>query len=280
MKMHSLVWIGLAAALTVASAALSQDAAPKQESATKDVLEQIRKDARVDFQLTATKLKTMNPDTMDDEDRATWVRLSRETAIRIGDREWLLSLKNGSEPFALIPLSRVLLANGFLNEGDFAAAQAELARIPNLEKVNTRDQRRYWAIKVRLAQLEGNIVEERKAVERIMHELGHWPSKNCQSCHDDPKAKGVIPLLDVRNAWYAKRFIELLRIQGDAAIVRQTAEARLTNDATDDDARIYLAFALLAQGNEAEAERRLKEMPWIAFPERAGPSPRMMFAWP
>jgi tetratricopeptide (TPR) repeat protein len=250
------------------------------ESATKEALEQIRKDARTDFPLTAQKLRAMKPDAMNDEDRASWVRLSREAAIRIGDREWLLSLKERSDPFALIALSRVLLANGFLNEGEFSAAHAELARIANLDKVNTRDQRRYWAIKARLGQLEGDIQEERRAIEKIMHELGHWSSKDCQSCHDDPKAKGVLPLLDVRNFWFARRFVELMQASGDAEQVRQQAEIRLKANASDDDARIFLAFALLAMGKPVEAEQRLREIPWVAFPERTGPTTRMMFAWP
>jgi len=281
MKIHTLTHISsVVLLLLVASPTLSQTTMQQTEPSTKDVLEQIRKDARNDLQLTAKTLRAMNIDTMNDEDRASWVRLSRDAAVRTGDKDWLSSLKGRNDPFSLVALYRVLLANGHLNEGDLPAAHAELARIRDLEQVNTRDQRRYWAIKARLGQLEGNVVEERRAIEKIVHELAHWPSKDCQSCHDDPKLKDTLPLLDVQNFWFAKRFVELMKAQGDAENVKLIAEKKLAIDPADLDARIRLAYALQALGRTVVSGQLFKGIPWTAFPGRVGPTPRMMFAWP
>jgi hypothetical protein len=272
--------VPIALTLMVALPAYSQDAKQPPDPSAKDVLEQIRKDARKDFQLTAKTLRAMNIAAMNDEDRATYVRLSREAAVRIGDRDWQSSLKDEKDPFSLVSLYQILLASGYLNEGDFAAAHAQLNQIKNFEQVNTRDKRRYWAIKARLAELEGNIVEERQAIEKIVHELAHWPSKDCQSCHDDPKLKDNLPLLDVQNFWFGKRFVDLMKIQGDAQKIQRAAEKDLAADPRDNDARIRLSYALQALGRTEDAERRLKEIPWVAFPDRSGSEPRMMVAWP
>ena len=73
--------VPIALTLMVALPAYSQDAKQPPDPSAKDVLEQIRKDARKDFQLTAKTLRAMNIAAMNDEDRATYVRLSREAAV-------------------------------------------------------------------------------------------------------------------------------------------------------------------------------------------------------
>jgi len=264
----------------------AQDADQKTESgaearlSTKASLDQIRKDARNDFSAAGHALRAMHPDEMNDVDRATWVRLSREAAVRMGDRDWLLALKGKEDPFSQVVLYRVLLAGAHINEGDFAAARAEFSRIRNLERANTRDQRRYWALQARLNQLEGKEVNERDAIEHIVNELGKWTSEDCQSCHEDLKSPGKIPLLDVQNLWFTKRYVELMQKQGDAENVRQAAEKKLAANPVDDNARIHLAFALVALGKTEVATARLREISWVAFPDRTGSGPRMMFAWP
>lgn len=254
--------------------------AQEDQLSTKETLEHIRRDARKDILATAQALRALDGVAMNDEDRATWVRLARVAALRLGDRDWLLSLKGKEDPFSEVPLAYVLLASGNIEEGDFAAAHKALAQIKNLERINTRDQRRYWGLKARLGQLEGNIAAERVAVEHIIAELGKWTSENCMSCHEDLKSPGKIPLLEVQSFWFAKRFVELMQKQGDAEKVKQAAEKKLAADPADDNARIRLAFALSALGRSDEANIRLREIPWATFPDRTGSTPRMMFMWP
>ena len=271
------------ASIGVASAQESTRTNEPQKTAaqsTKEQLDQLRKTARDDVPRTAQALRAMNPATMNDEDRATWVRLTREAAVRSGDAATLRALSGQDDPFALLPLAQVLLANGYLNEGNFAAANETLAKIAHLEHLNTRDQRRYWALKVRLAQLAGNLVEERAAVEHVVHELGRWSSDDCQSCHGDLKNPKAVALLDVQAQWLGKRFVELMKLQGDAQAVQARALAKLAADPKDDDARVFLAYALLALDRPAEAQARINELSWAAVPGRQGAAPRMMFMWP
>jgi len=253
---------------------------PESKPVIKDLLEQIRKDARNDFPHAAKLLSELEPEKMDAEERATWVRLSREAAVRNGERDVLVKLKRQQDPFSLLHLSRILLANAYINEANFPLAHAELSKVGDLKRINTRDQRRYWALKARLAQLESKPKEERLAITHIVHELAHWPSSNCQSCHNDPKNPNTLPLLEVQNTWYGKRFVELMQKQGDAGVVRRQAEQKLANSPEDKDARIFLGFALMAQGKQQEADQSWREIPWIALPDRSGTPPRMMFAWP
>jgi tetratricopeptide (TPR) repeat protein len=285
-KMTSISLLAILFTLLSSSNLYAQDAVRKTESgkeaslSAKATLDQIRKDARNDFSTAGRALRAMHPDEMNDVDRATWVRLSRESAVRMGDRDWLLALKGKEDPFSQVVLYRVLLAGAHINEGDFAAARAEFSRIRNLERANTRDQRRYWALQARLNQLEGKEVNERAAIEHIVSELGKWTSEDCQSCHEDLKFPGKIPLLEVQNFWFTKRYVELMQKQGDAENVRQAAEKKLTANPVDDNATIHLALALIALGKADEATTRFREIPWIAFPDRTGSGPRMMFAWP
>lgn len=259
-----------------ASLAAAQSAPPSY----KETLEQIRKEARNDFQRTAQALQALDPTLMNAEDRASWVRLSRDTAIRLGDAATLRRLKDQPDPFGLMPQARLILANAHLSEGDFPAARATLDSLGELSRINSRDQRRYWALQARLAQLENRPQDERAALEHIVHELAHWASSNCQSCHNDPKQPQAVTLLEMRDSWYARRYVELLRQQGEAAALRRRASERLSAKPDDEDARIVLGFALLAEGRAAEAENCWREIPWIALPNRQGIASRALFAWP
>lgn len=254
--------------------------AAQPAASPRETLDQLRKDARADPQRTARALAALHPERMNAEDRATWVRLSREAALRNGDLATLQALKHQPDPFALRPLSRLLLANAHLNEADLAAARAELDRVGPLAGLNTRDQRRYWALRARLGQLEGLPGEELEALERIVDELAHWPSADCQSCHNDPKAPAAVPLLEIADTWYGRRFVALLKARGDAGQARLRAEQRLQGRPDDTHARIVLGYALLAEGRPDEAARSWAAVPWLATPGRPGGPVRMMFAWP
>ncbi|QWT46980.1 tetratricopeptide repeat protein [Azospira inquinata] len=275
----------LAGALLLALSALPSLAAGASESpaaptGVRERLEQIRENARQDPAATARALAAMAGEPQTTADRATWLRLSREAAVRNGDRTTLEALKNGTDPFSLRALAHVLAANGYLDEGNFAAARQELAQVQPLEAINTRDQRRYWALRARLAQLEGREGEEREALEHIVHELAHWTSAECQSCHNDPKQPQAIPALDLTHFWFGQRLVLLMQRQGDALRVQRQAEQRLAADPKDLDARILRGYALLAQHRPREAEQCFRAIPWAAFPDRPGTPPRMMFLWP
>lgn len=261
-------------------ASAQRTADPLQDASPKEILDQIRKDARVNPLRTARLLADLRPERMSADDRATWVHLSREAALRNGDLATLLALKGQPDPFSLLPLSRLLLANAHLNEANLPAARAELDKLGPLAGLNTRDQRRYWALRARLGQLEGRPDAERAAIERIVEELAHWPSADCQSCHNDPKAPLALPFLEIRNTWYGQRFVELLKAQGDAGRVRLRAEQRLLSQPDDIKARIVLGYVCLAEGRPDEAERYWAEIPWLALSDRQGTPVRMMFSWP
>ncbi len=279
MKKQRLIVAAAVLMATLMSGVSSQERSAPAPS-TKEQLEQIRKDARADVQGAAKALRAMPTTSMNDEDRANWVHLAREAAVRTGDGAWLVSLQAQDDPFALMPLAQLLLANGYLNEGRFAAAKDALAQITNLQRINTRDQRRYWALKVRLAQLTGNVDEERAAIERILHELGHWPSADCQSCHGDLKNPKQVPLLDVQAFWFGQRYVALLKQRGDADAVRLAAERKLAADPKDDDARVFLILALLALDKPDDAQQRVKEIAWAAPNGSKVAPPRMIFMWP
>lgn len=243
-------------------------------------LEQLRVSARTDVAGAAAALRSMDPARMDSEDRATWARLSRDTALRAGDRATLVALKNEPDPLGRLPEAYIILAHAFMDIADFTAARAELGKVGDLEGVTPRDQRRYWALKAKLARLEGHVGEEREAIEHIVHELGKWPGRACQACHDDPKRPEVLPLLDVQQAWFATRFVELMRQQHDADAVAARAERALATNAADADARIFLGFARLARHDAAGADAAFRELPWFKVPGRDGAAPRALFSWP
>lgn len=270
--------VGLGGALPAAG---QQGADAAQPAASlREALEQLRKDARVDPQHTARALAALQPERLNAEDRATWVRLSREAALRNGDLATLEALKDQPDPFAQLPLARLLLASAHLQVADIPAARAELDKLGPLGGLNSRDRRRYLALRARLGQLEGRPDEELEALEQIIDELAHWPSADCQSCHNDPKAPRVVPLLEIADTWYGRRFVALMKARGAAGDVRLLAQQRLLNRPDDTHARIVLGYALLAEGRPDEAARSWAAVPWLATPGRPGAPVRMMFAWP
>ncbi|MEQ1909393.1 MAG: hypothetical protein ABMA15_11250 [Vicinamibacterales bacterium] len=278
--MNRPLWMLACVALLAVATPMSRTLGAGAGQTIAEQLTAIGRDTRADASATTQALRAMNPEEMNPEDRATWVRLSREAATRLGDRATLQALKDQEDPLGRLPEARIILAHAFMDHADFSSAHAELGKIVALERVNARDQRRYWALEAKLGLLEGNVPEERKAIEHIVHELGKWLTKECQSCHGDLKNPRVTPLLDVQSPWFAKRFVELMKLQGDAAQVRAAAERTLATDASDSHARIMLGFSLLAQGDEPRADDVFREIPWLKVPGRTGTPPRAVFAWP
>ncbi len=228
----------------------------------------------------AAALKAMHTDAMSVDDRQAWARLARTVAVRTGDRAWLGAIEDPQDPFSQVVMYRVLLAGSHVEEGDFRAAEAELARVEDIDHVNPRDRRRYWALHARMAQMRGDAVAERHAIETIVDELQFWPNARCQTCHDDRRRPGTVTQLDVRGRWFVTRYAEILRRDGDAARVRAEAERALAVDPKDNAARLQLAFALMAQGDAAGADARIAEIPWAEAPGREPMPARMVMPYP
>ncbi|MEZ6233261.1 MAG: hypothetical protein R3B68_03635 [Phycisphaerales bacterium] len=225
-------------------------------------------------------LRRMDPAAFEPADQDAWHDLARTVALRTGDRDWLMALRDYRAEFSSIDTHRVLLAGGLLEEGRIEDARAELARIEDLEAVNVRDRRRAYALQARIARLENDTPAERAAIENIVHELQYWPTQSCQRCHNNAAYPDQAPLLDVRTAWYARRFVALMIEQGDADRVREEAAAQIADDPANTDARLRLAYASAALGLNDQADEHFAIIEWMKMPGRAGGPPRMMFPYP
>lgn len=213
-------------------------------------------------------------------DRETWLHLSRDVAIRQGDRAALEALRDVPDSFGQDVIYTVLLAYGHLGKGDLKKAKATLDALGDMKGVNEREKRRADSIRARVAQLEVKPDEERKHVEKLVDHLAYWISAKCQSCHNSPQDPKAMTSLPVTNLWFGERYVELLRQQGDAEKVKAEAEAALKKSADDEEARVRLGFALKALKKDAEAEAEFRKLPWADFPGRDLKKPRMMTTFP
>ncbi|MFO0938281.1 MAG: hypothetical protein U0798_17385 [Gemmataceae bacterium] len=257
---------------------------PVKSETTSEKLASIRKTlftgGKAEADRVAPQLKQIGKQELSKTDRETWVRIAREAAIRQGDRAWLESLQNVQDSFATDMIYTVLLASGQLSKAEFEQAKKTLSTLSETEEINEREKRRILSIRARIAQLEGNEKAEREHVNQLIDHLYLWTKPVCQSCHSnmqDPKAMTEMP---ITNLWFGERFVELMRKQGDAEVVRKAAEAKLKNTPTDEKARIRLAFALKALNQDDEAEKQFRTLPWASFPDRTLKKPRMMTTFP
>lgn len=265
---------------TVGAQPTASPTAEKQPTTNKERLAEIRKLARTDAPSAARELRGMPHASFESTDQDTWYDIARSVALRTGDKDWLMSLQDHRSEFSDVYVYRILLAGGMLEEGRLAEARAELAQIDDLNKVNVRDRRRAFALQARMAWLEGDAAAERVAVENVIHELQYWGSQSCQGCHDDSKFPDQAPLLDVRQTWYAQRFVALMQQKGDAAQVRETSQGLLATEPARIDALLHLAYSNMALGKDGEAEAAFAKIPWVKIPGREGGSPRMMTPYP
>ena len=128
-----------------------------------------------------------------------------------------------------------------------------------------REQRRAHALRARIAQLKGNLKEERASIESIVDHLPSWPDQMCQSCHSSFTEKTKMTGLPIKKLWFGERFVALMKKQGDAEVVRAELAAQLKQDHRNDRARIREAFALQALGRPAEADKLFQEIPGRKF---------------
>jgi tetratricopeptide (TPR) repeat protein len=284
----SLLSCGMVAAVAFCSQGAGRsDEAPEQGGKVvrppDGPLDRLEKDARVrPAAEIASALRAVAVDDLSNKDRERWARLARETAVRLGDRAWIEDLKPIPDSFSLVRTYAILGASAKVREGDYEGAREDLKKVGDPKRLNAREERRVEAIHARIAQLLDDAPGEREAVERLVDHLWRWPSPSCQSCHDDFKKPGQVPLLDISNLWFGDRFVALMKAQGDAEEVVRAAARSLERDPKNDKARIRLAYGLRALGRAEEAEKRFRELPWASFPDRldGAATPRMMTIFP
>ena len=254
------------------------------KSNAKQLLDSIRQSmltgAREEAAKAAVKLKALSRDELSTTERELWLRLSREAAVRLGDRETLESLRLETDSFETQLIYRVLLASGQLEKGELAAARRTLDEIGDIDVLNEREKRRVFAIRARLAQLQGDTVQERLQVESIIDHLDRWPTADCQSCHNAPANPKAITSLPIQRFWFGERYVELMKKQNDAEAIKVTSEKELAADSTNDRAKIRLAYAYRALGNEAKAKQLFESIQWVEKEGRESLKPRMMTTFP
>lgn len=254
------------------------------KSASKMTLDAIRQSmltgARDEAEKAALKLKKLSKDELSTTERELWLRLSREAAVRLGDREALELLRKETDSFETQLIYRVLLASGQLEKGELEAAARTLDELGDVDVLNEREKRRVFAIRARLAQLQGDAAQERVHIESIIDHLDRWPTSDCQSCHNAPATPKVITSLPIQRFWFGERFVELMKKQNDAESIRLTSEKELAADSSNDRTKIRLAYAYRALGNEAKAKQLFESIPWVEKEGRESLKPRMMTTFP
>ena len=234
---------------------------------------------RAESEKAASILKSLKREKMDFDQHDTWVRYSRDIAIRLGDLAVLKELSKEESIFPSDLVYTVLLSYGKLTKGDLKGAERLLAPIKE-DEINPRDSRRIYALKVRMAALRKDTKSERKYIEKMIEHLPSWPGNHCQSCHDSPKEKDKVTSLPLKSLWFGERYSEILRESGDAPKVKLAAENALKNNPKDDLAKIRLAYAMRALGKTEEGEAVLDSIPYCESPKNELPKARMFFAFP
>lgn len=232
----------------------------------------------------ARRLKAVDPqrDTRDPEQARRWWLLAKDAAIRTGDRAWLEEVNSSqvSERFAFADGYAILTAWSYLKAADFEKTRFHLDQIRDPAHLNEREKRRLLSILARMEQLEGRPEAERVHIDKLVDYLGRWATPICQSCHENPDHPGELPALDVNHHWIGQRYVALLAATGDAARIRDEAQARLSEEPTDERARLRLAYALRALGDEPAALAQFRELDWAAFADRPTVEPRDMLIFP
>ena len=293
--MHAPIAFALAAAVAAATAFAPQDPRPAAtptpapatvtaETAWKDELAAIRRSmlagGRAEAAAAAPRVRALGAGSLSTAEREAWVRVARDVALRLGDRKWLEELRDVELSFGTELSYAVMLANAQLSHANLTGAKATLDALGDVHGANEREKRRVFALRARVAELEGDVAGERAAVEDLVDHLFLWPRQKCQECHATTKEPDVVTTLPIASLWFGERFVALMQQQGDAAAVLQAAEAELAKDGKDDDARIRAAFALRALGREDAAIARFAELPWALLPGRAERKPRQFATYP
>lgn len=234
---------------------------------------------REDTSNAVTILKGLKDVKMTEDQHDTWLRYSRDFAIRAGDLPWLRSLSGVESPFSNDMVYTVLFGYGKLSKGDLDGAEKVLKGV-DLLRINPRDQRRVYGMMARIARLKGNTKLELSYIEKIIEHLPSWPSPTCMACHDSPKEKDKVTALPISQLWFGERYSEILAQTHRAKAVRDESLRALKADPHDDLARIKLGYAQVALGDKAAASEAFAALPYAKVEGRALPAARMFFAFP
>jgi hypothetical protein len=231
-------------------------------------------------------LRGIVPATLSGERREKWRTAARTAAVRTGDTVWLKAINEAERIAAGLPYEAagtylVETARGYLEAGDLVRSREFLAYFQrDYLRFGERDQRRWLALSVRLARLDGDTKTERKLLEQLVEYPSMWPMQTCRECHANPAAPKSLALLDVRKWWAGERYAELLKQSGEAAALRDKLAARLKAYPDDAAVRLQLVYVLQALGKPDEADDLLRLFPWATFPERSGPKAVNVRAYP
>lgn len=214
-------------------------------------------------------LQSVDHTTLSESDTARWLNLASRTALRLGDKDWLKQINQRGDLDENGDTLLILGAMRFLLAGKYDNARKALAGVDQPERLSEIPRRRYLELWARLHQLDGQRHDERAYVTKLVDFAATWPSKNCQSCHANPKKYGdEVTTVDMQNWWVGDRFTALLKADGDAVKVRDAAAARLKTDPADASARLRLVYALRALDDRAASTAELRSIPWTQWPDR------------
>jgi len=147
--------------------------------------------------------------------------------------------------------------------------------------MDDRERRRYHSLMARIAQLEQKPAEEQTHLEWMIGHQAEWATPRCQQCHDNRERYGdVVTSFPLTDWWVAERYAAVLRETGRADDIGRLARQSLTASPDNVEARLRLAFAQRALGQDADSEQPLRALPWAAFPDRPYCTPRDLIQFP
>lgn len=261
------------------SAPAAEEAKP--ESPVEAALEGARLALRdSDPKRAAALLKSLDVEKLDLDQARRYRILGQSAALRTGDRAWLEAVNAVPERYAFADGYAILTGWSYLKAADYERARFHLDLVKDFENLNEREKRRLLSLYARLEQLEGNVAAERVQIDKLVDYLGRWASPTCMGCHANESDITEIPTLDVNRHWIGERYAALLTEMGDAEAVRAAASRDLERRPEDERARLRLAYALRALGDEAGAIENLRALEWAAFPDREVLPPRDMIPFP
>jgi tetratricopeptide (TPR) repeat protein len=278
-----LIWTLVAVLFLGVGNCLTLVAQEPQKDPLEAQLDEVRKLSRTGFvedaQAAVKVLESIPLEKLDDSQKDSWVSLARDNALQLGDLERLKKLSTISTTFPADKIYEVLLAYGKLTRANVAEASEILDNIDTAE-LNPREERRVFALRAKMARMEGDTKKERQYIEKMVEHLPFWPDSNCQACHNDLKNPDKVTSIGLSDLWFGKRYAELMDSQGDANRVREEAEALLKTDPEDVSGLIQLGYARLSQGDTDGAKEAFAKVPFSKESKTEAPAARMLFAFP
>lgn len=235
-----------------------------------------------DYEKAAELLRPFDPHKMNEVDQRRWRIMAKNVAVRTGDRALLERANKGfMDRTHFVSGREIMNAYELFAGGLIDDAKATLDRVIEPEYLDERSRRRYLALRARIAQMEGDVAQERNYVAKLVDYAGNWRTPACQECHENPAKYGAdVVSLDVKNWWAGQRFSELIARTGATSRVTADARRRLKENPADEGPRLRLAYALRAAGDPAACERELRRLAWADFPDRPYKTPVDLITFP